>query len=504
MMTARPLVSIIAISFNQAEYVLDTLNSILAQDYEEIELIVCDDGSVDGTPALVERWLEQHAGRFRATHLLATGVNEGVCRNLSKGMARVTGQWIKGIACDDVLCSDAIRQLVDCAETTGSELVFSQMALFHGDVNDHPRTLGNFVPDDKVALIKGAPARLLESIRNDNFLPAPGAFYARGLFERVGGIDVGFKHLDDWPLWLRMLPQVERVGWVDKPVILYRVNDKSLSQRRAGKPIGALLYADQRRLCDEFQMPFLKGSDRWHLRLQSLRKRLVFERLGNTWPAYRLLMALQLLSLKTWAGAVKRVGRILAQLLENAMPLARGFYYFGPKSLRRRVRVFGPIDRRIPRSRVILGHRVVIHCGVALTGDKNGTDTISIGAHSTLEKNSYLNAHGGRIALGDHVHVGVGCVMQGLGGLAVGKHTMFGPYAQVYTSNHRTSTPPLPRHLLGEKPRSVVVGDNCWIGANCIVLPGARIPDESVVPAGEIVRRERQPSSATPITGTQL
>nr|WP_297526139.1 glycosyltransferase [uncultured Roseateles sp.] len=492
-----PLVSVVAISFNQAEFVLETLDSILKQDYGHIELIVCDDFSKDGTPALIEQWLTEHAARFHRTLLIASPVNQGVCKNLALGMAEATGEWIKPIACDDLLCQDAISKFVAHAREADCELLFSQMTLFHGH-GASARLFGNYLDDARSAQVRGLPAALLQSIRNDNFLPAPSAFYSHALLQRVGGIDTSFKHMDDWPLWLRMLPQVSAVGWLDKPLVLYRISDKSISQKRAAKPIGALLYADQQHLHETLQKPFLGGLDRWHLGLQAWRKHWVFNHLGNSWTAYRLLMPLQFLSPRTWGSVFARVSRLLGQVWDNALPLARGLYYFGPTGLRRRVRVFGRIELRIPRSRVVLGRRVVIHAGVALTGNKGGTDTITIGHQSTLEKNSYLNAHGGSIVVGEQVHVGVGCVMQGRGGLKVGKHTMFGPYAQVYTSNHRTSAPSLPRHLLGERPRAVSIGDNCWIGANCIVLPGARIDDESIVPAGEIVRRIAMPSMSAP------
>lgn len=502
MVKDRPLVSVVAISFNQAEFVLETLDSILKQDYGHIELIVCDDFSKDGTPALIEQWLTEHSGRFHRTRLIASPINQGVCKNLAQGMAEATGEWIKPIACDDLLCEDAISKFVAHAQDAGCELIFSQMTLFQGH-GASVRIFGNYLNDARSALVQGQPAALLRNIRNDNFLPAPSAFYSRALLQRVGGIDTSFKHMDDWPLWLRMLPQVAVVGWLDKPLVLYRISDKAISQKRAAGPIGALLYADQEHLHETLQKPFLGGLDRWHLRLQAWRKHLVFKHLGNSWTAYRLLMPLQILSLRTWGSVFLRVARLLAQVRDNALPLARGAYYFGPTGLRHRVRVFGRIELRIPRSRVVLGQGVVIHAGVTLTGNKNGADTITLGSFSTLEKNSYLNAHGGGIMLGEHVHVGVGCVMQGLGGLRVGKNTMFGPYAQVYTSNHRSSKPSLPRHLLGERPRPVAIGSNCWVGANCVVLPGAKVLDESVIPAGEVLHRERSPMPAgTPAAAT--
>jgi len=491
----QPLVSVIAISYNQSRWVIEALNSIFNQDYENIELIISDDGSNDGTPALIESWLQQHGSRFHGVQLLISATNEGICRNVAKGVAASHGSWIKVIACDDILCEDAISMFISQTQHDRTELVFSQITKFRTD-GGQPQALGNLLTNEQeIALINQSSA-LLQAIRRENFLPAPSAFYSRRLFEAVGGIDTSFKHLDDWPLWLHMLPLIQRVSWIDKPLVLYRVSDHSVSQKKESMPIGALLHEDRQQLFHKLQSQQLTGIEFWHMHLQMLRQHLTFQTFGNSWLAYRLLMSLQLLSPLMWKGLISSFVRSLILVKENLLPLARGAYYFGPTGLRRRVRVFGSIHMAIPRSRISIGNRVVIYGGAALIGKKGSGDTISIGSFSTLEKNCYLNAHGGSIVLGDHVHVGVGCVMQGFGSLVVGDNTMFGPYAQVYTSNHRSSNPSVPRRLLGERRRPVTVGRNCWIAATCIVLPGTRIPDESILPASEVVRRKDDNLSA--------
>lgn len=485
---ARPLVSVVAIAYNNAAVVLETLESIRRQDYEAIELIVSDDGSKDGTPAVVERWLQQHGARFQGARLLTSAANEGICRNLAKGMAVARGAWIKAIACDDLLCDDAITKYLEQTQRDGTELAFSQITKVCAQSSGLVAQ-GNLLTDEKAIALLEQPVALLRTIRKENFLPAPGAFYSRRLFDLAGGVDTRFKHLDDWPLWLRMLPLAAKVSWIDKPLVLYRISTASISQAQRSHPVSKLLFQDRQRLYQQLQRDHLSGLQRWHQQLQLLRNRLTLEKFGNTWLAHRLLMPLQLLSPLTWLQALARVGQRLGTLARNAGPLARGAWYFGPAGLRQRVRVFGPIQMRIARRRVILGRQVTIHAGVTLGGKQHMADTITIGSHATIEQNAYLHAHGGRLVLGEHVHVGVGAVLQGYGHLVIGEHTMLGPYTQVYTSNHRTTRPALPRHLLGEKPRAVTIGRNCWIGASSIVLPGVQLADESVVPAGTVLRR---------------
>ena len=317
----EPLVSVIAIAYNQSEWVIEALNSVFNQDYTNIELIISDDGSDDGTPELVDRWLKQHGNRFHGVRLLTISSNEGICRNVAKGVAAASGSWIKGVACDDILCEDAISKFIEQTQRDGTELVFSQVTKFRTD-GGKLQALGNLVTNEiEIASFKQSCA-LLEAIRRENFLPAPSAFYSRRLLEAVGGIYTSFRHLDDWPLWLRMLPVISSVSWIDKPLVLYRISEKSVSQRRIEKPIGAGLYFDVQRLYREYQLPFVTGFGRWHLRLQNVRRKLVFEYLGNTWFAYRLLMPLQLLSPLAWKSAVKHLRCRLKNWCKNLAQLS--------------------------------------------------------------------------------------------------------------------------------------------------------------------------------------
>jgi acetyltransferase-like isoleucine patch superfamily enzyme/glycosyltransferase involved in cell wall biosynthesis len=491
----RPLVSVVVIAYQGAAVILDTLESIRRQNYEPLELIISDDGSTDGTSDLVKRWLNEHSGRFCRVQLLTSKINTGICQNVARAIGAARGTWIKPIACDDILCEDAITKYLEQVNCDGTELAFSQITKFNAD-GEQLRALGNLVTDEQQIAITGRCETLRQLIRQENFLPAPGAFYSRRLFESVGGIDIRFKHLEDWPLWLRMLPVVQRVSWIQKPLVLYRMSEKSVSQKQRSAPISAFLYKDRQIFYQQLQLPLLSGFHLWDMYLKILRQRLTFEIFGNSWLAYKFLLSIQILSPLAWRGIFMRALETLSLARENAIPLARGGYYFGLSGLRRRIRVFGRIRMKIPRTRVNIGERVAIYEGVALIGKKGAADTISIGAFSTLESNSCINAHGGSVVLGDHVHVGVGCVLQGYGGLVVGKDTMLGPYVQVYTSNHRTSSPPVPRHLLGEKPRPVTIGQNCWIGANSILLAGTQIPDQSVLPACQVVRREDSSSGS--------
>jgi glycosyltransferase involved in cell wall biosynthesis len=295
MSKSAPLVSVVAISYNQEEYVIECLDSILRQSYSNIELIVSDDSSSDETLRLIRLWLDQHRTRFIRTEIITSNENFGICKNLSNGLRSARGYWIKPIACDDILDVNAISQYVEYAQERCCELIFSQLEKFEGKSGSR-KMIGKYLSPEQVVSLSQKTDILVKDLIYTNILPAPSAFYSRRLLECVGGVDTNFKHLDDWPLWLRMLPKISMLGWIDKSLVLYRVSEKSLSQSKDNKPIRDLLYQDHVLLYKNYQKSMVNILGRWDLYLQYLRRKIVFEYLGNKRLAFVVLMPLQLLS----------------------------------------------------------------------------------------------------------------------------------------------------------------------------------------------------------------
>jgi alpha-1,3-rhamnosyltransferase len=98
----KPLVSIIVITYNSGRYVLETLNSIWYQTYEDMELVVSDDFSTDDTLVLCKKWIAAHKTRFTSCKIIESDENNGITKNCNRGLYASSGQWVKIIAGDDV------------------------------------------------------------------------------------------------------------------------------------------------------------------------------------------------------------------------------------------------------------------------------------------------------------------------------------------------------------------------------------------------------------------
>ena len=109
----KPLVSISVIVFNSANTVHETLDSIYAQVYPNIELIISDDCSTDNTVEICRDWIEKNKTRFVRTEVVTVEKNTGVAGNLNRAEAACRGEWIKPIAGDDVLLPNCIQDCID-------------------------------------------------------------------------------------------------------------------------------------------------------------------------------------------------------------------------------------------------------------------------------------------------------------------------------------------------------------------------------------------------------
>src|ERR687886_65993 len=115
-----PLVSIVVPAYNHADYLAEAIESILAQDYPNIELLVLDDGSIDNTREVLERY----AGQF----YWETHKNMGEAATLNKGWRMSKGEILGRLSADDLLSQDAVSASVECLRKNPVPVPFSRGA----------------------------------------------------------------------------------------------------------------------------------------------------------------------------------------------------------------------------------------------------------------------------------------------------------------------------------------------------------------------------------------
>ena len=98
----------------------------------------------------------------------------------------------------------------------------------------------------------------------------------------------------------------------------------------------------------------------------------------------------------------------------------------------------------------------------------------------------FIHSYG--ISFGRNYHINTGCTFDGRGGLTMGDHVLIGPNVVIVSSQHQwDADPSLPIIRQGHRSAPIVIGDDCWIGANSVIMPGVTLGRGTVVGAGSVV-----------------
>ncbi len=175
-----PVVSVVTVCFNSVRTIQRTLDSVFNQNYPNLEYIVIDGGSTDGTLAIVDQY------RDRIAHV-ASEPDAGVYDAMNKGIRRATGDWIHILNSDDFYAGpDALQMAVPLLDRTRTNY-FQMWRLFEDDRRDlQDWTYRRW--------------RLFVSA----FLPHPGLIVSREQYESVGLYDTRYRIAADHDMILRL------------------------------------------------------------------------------------------------------------------------------------------------------------------------------------------------------------------------------------------------------------------------------------------------------------
>jgi alpha-1,3-rhamnosyltransferase len=257
----EPLVTIVVITYNSAKTVVETLDSVKAQTYRNLELIISDDCSKDNTREVVEEWLNDAKSHFVHVELVTTDENTGVSDNINRGIAKSRGEWIKSIAGDDLLIPSAIEEYVRFVIKNPEKvrMCVCDVEPFMSD--------GTSVPAWKNDAYKKhfeCEKEILElqrkRILHEQRFVGPTFFYSRELYDEVGGFNAEYGMCEEWPFVYKVLRNGNRIFAIDKKLVSYRITNSSLCNYRDGKGLGnpVLFYSTFRFFFDYPYKDFLR------------------------------------------------------------------------------------------------------------------------------------------------------------------------------------------------------------------------------------------------------
>jgi glycosyltransferase involved in cell wall biosynthesis len=187
-------ISVITPSFNQAQFIRATIDSVLSQDYPALEYLVVDGGSTDGTLKI----LKSYGARLE----WVSEPDHGQSDAINKGLKLATGDILCYLNSDDVLAPGALKLVgeyfashPDCDWVTGDCNVIG----VHGEILVSHNWL---IRTYKRILLKLYSPFTLRVV--DNMLPQPSTFWSRRAYKQVGEFNVKYHYVMDYDYWLRL------------------------------------------------------------------------------------------------------------------------------------------------------------------------------------------------------------------------------------------------------------------------------------------------------------
>lgn len=226
----KPLVSIILITYNSAKYVLETLESIKNQTYQNIEIIISDDASQDNTVDICELWLKENKERFRNSDLLTVEKNTGIPANCNRGIKSASGEWIKLIAGDDAFFGSAIEEFIDFIFSNPNKNVIQTEIISFLDQFEDEKIISKEKTSNDSKFFTLEAWKQFYLLQFKNYLNAPGVFFRKETLIRVNGFDEDFPKIEDYPMWLKLTAMGEQISCANIVTCKYRVHSESVQK----------------------------------------------------------------------------------------------------------------------------------------------------------------------------------------------------------------------------------------------------------------------------------
>ena len=210
---AAPTVSVLVPLYQGEPWIAAALDSILAQTFEDFEVMLVDDGSTDGGGEIARAYA-QRDGRVR----YLWQENAGLPGARNTGLAAASGTYIGFLDADDLWLPDKLeRQLA----AVGDGVLYGDAYMMYDDDEPTGERLAEHVPP--------AAGDIFDPLLQENVVPVLTVLLPRELLERFGGFDATQRQVEDWDLWLRMCAGGVRFDYLSDPVAVYRVRGTALS-----------------------------------------------------------------------------------------------------------------------------------------------------------------------------------------------------------------------------------------------------------------------------------
>jgi glycosyltransferase involved in cell wall biosynthesis len=219
-MSDLPRISIVTPSFNQARYLEATIQSVLSQNYPNLQYIIVDGGSTDGSVEIIRRYESSVAW-------WVSEKDRGQTNAINKGMARATGDVRAYLNSDDIYLPGALQRVGEHFAThPNTGLLHGRCRIMQENGRVTGEHFGSITRYDQIVDLWGV-------WWNGRQFVQPEVFWSRQIAERIGPFNEELFFVMDYDYWLRAMREGASVSAIDFPLASFRLQPLQKSTRKA-------------------------------------------------------------------------------------------------------------------------------------------------------------------------------------------------------------------------------------------------------------------------------
>lgn len=218
-MSKLPKITIVTPSFNQGNFIRETIESILSQNYDNLEYFIIDGGSTDNTLEIIEEYSNQ-------INYWVSEKDKGQSDAINKGVSRATGELFAWVNSDDILLPNCLQKIAECY------LQNERVDIIHSNsVYIDSRSCIN-------KMVRVPKQTLFFANHGVWSIPQPSVFYKTETFKRVGYLNEQYQLSMDLDLWMRFVRSKCTICYIPQYLGAFRWQEQSkstLSIQKMGK-----------------------------------------------------------------------------------------------------------------------------------------------------------------------------------------------------------------------------------------------------------------------------
>jgi glycosyltransferase involved in cell wall biosynthesis len=204
-----PRISIVTPSFNRKGFIEETMDSVLSQNYPNLEFIVMDGGSTDGTPDIIRRY-EKHLKYWESRK------DSGPAEAIANGFQHATGRIFASLMSDDLYLPGTLHAVADAMADPAVDVVYGNTYWVDGDGN-------------KLGERRQTPFSPMGYLYGASDLQEPATFWTGDLYRKAGGVDPAYKFAFDLELFTRFVKNGGRFRHINRFLASFRIHPTSKS-----------------------------------------------------------------------------------------------------------------------------------------------------------------------------------------------------------------------------------------------------------------------------------